>query len=133
MNHAEPTVIPMAPEMPTHLDADAQLAWEWLCGQLQSMGLLATSDVAVMTVYCDSWSGYRRARAGVLKYGPVLVSEKTKVPFLSAYTSAEAMYRKALMGAAVELGLTPSARSRVHAMLEPPEKEGKRKYFGVVG
>jgi len=115
LNDREPTATPGAPDMPDHLDADAAVAWEWLCGELDKLGLLVTSDVAVMAVYCDSWSGYRRNLRGVVKYGDVLVGEKG-VPFLSAYGNAVAMHRKALMSAAVEMGLSASSRSRVQAI-----------------
>jgi P27 family predicted phage terminase small subunit len=126
----EPVATPGEPEMPAHLDAVARETWEWLCVTLRKMDLLFRSDVAVMTLYCDTWSEYLEARRSVQKYGSVIASKsKTKSrqedgvvvesttagqPYMSPYVSLESMLKKQLMQCLAELGLSPTSRARLH-------------------
>lgn len=110
----EPVATPGEPEMPAHLDAVARETWEWLCLTLRKMDLLFRSDVAVMTLYCDTWSEYLAARRNVQKYGSVIASQSTNQPYMSPYVSLESMLKKQLMQCLAELGLSPTSRARLH-------------------
>jgi P27 family predicted phage terminase small subunit len=43
------------PPCPAFLQLEARKAWKYLCEQLDRMGILGTSDQAVMVVYCQQW------------------------------------------------------------------------------
>jgi phage terminase small subunit len=43
------------PPCPAFLQPEARKAWKYLCEQLDRMGILGTSDQAVMVVYCLQW------------------------------------------------------------------------------
>lgn len=132
LNENEPQPVKGAPDRPAHLDATAIDAWDWLVKQLGEMNILATSDLAIMTLYCDTWSEYVTVRQNVNKYGMILISPKTQMPFINPHMNAEAMLKKQLLQYLGELGLSPSSRSRLH--VEPGmEPEGKSRFFKVAG
>lgn len=134
LNDREPTANAGAPERPEMLDETGQEAWEYLCRELAKLGLLATSDRAVMTRYCVAWSAAIRNELAARKYrGDVLVSQKNAVPFINPYAAAASMRWKQLASAEVEMGLTPSARSRVYAAPSTGDNKGKGRFFKVVG
>ena len=43
------------PPCPGWLQPEARKAWKYLCGQLEKMGIIGTSDQAVMVAYCLDW------------------------------------------------------------------------------
>lgn len=43
------------PPCPVWLQPEARKAWKYLCGQLEQMGILGTSDQAIMVAYCQHW------------------------------------------------------------------------------
>src|SRR5512137_1404170 len=43
------------PPCPMFLQPEARKAWKYLCGQLERMGILGTSDQAIMVTYCQMW------------------------------------------------------------------------------
>ncbi len=120
-----------APDMPGHLDTKGQEAWRWLCGILEGMGLLVKSDIAVMTLYCDTWSEYIEARHNVQKYGSVLASKKTGTAYLSPHISLESMLKKQLMSCLMELGLSPTSRARLN--ITAATEDDPLKNFGIAG
>lgn len=131
LNDREPEPDGNRPKIPPHVEGEAALTWEWLCDELDRMGILSSGDVAIMTLYCDTWAEYQEARAKVQKYGSILFG-KEGTPFNSPYLNQEAMFKKQLERYASELGLTPSSRSRVHASPKAKANE-KTKGFQVVG
>ncbi len=114
LNNAEPTPPQGAPEMPEHFNEDAQKAWRWLCGMLGQMNLLSKSDVAIMSLYCDTWSEYIKVRRDVDRFGYVMISKKTGMPFMTPHLSIESMLKKQLMQILPAMGLTASSRSQIH-------------------
>jgi P27 family predicted phage terminase small subunit len=43
------------PPCPAFLQKEARRAWKYLCHQLEKMGILGSSDQAVMVAYCIEW------------------------------------------------------------------------------
>jgi len=135
LNGTEPRPVAEAPPMPEHLDAEGRKAWEWLTGELEQMRILARSDVAIMTLYCDTWSQYVGARKQLGPLGPagfVLRSEKGGF-YINPLLNVEASLKKQLAGYLSELGLSPSSRTRLHVQPAKEVTEGKARFFGVVG
>ena len=48
--------------MPPDMDPDEAQAWRYLTGELEKMGILASSDQGVITAYCSHWGTYTRAK-----------------------------------------------------------------------
>lgn len=128
LNDSEPTPPKGEPDMPEHLNETGREAWLWLSEMLGVMGLLAESDRAIMSLYCDTWSEYVDAREKVNTYGMVLLS-KGGVPYMSPYMMAESMLKKQLTQYLGELGLSPSSRSRLHVTKMKNEEAGKSRFF----
>ena len=57
------------------------------------------------------------------KYGPILISQKSGTPFQSPYLNAMTTAMKQMREFAVEFGMTPSSRSRVHASGDESESD----------
>jgi len=113
LNENEPKPPAGAPDMPSHLNDDAQAAWQWLVDMLQSMNLLVKSDLALMSLYAETWAEYVKIRRDVNKHGFVMVSPKTGMPFTTPHLNIEAMLKKQLMTCISELGLSPPSRARL--------------------
>ncbi len=131
LNKDEPKPEPGAPPMPPHMEFEAAETWGWLCEVLAGMGLLAKSDVAIMMAYCDAYSEYLEARKQVEDEGLTCTGEKGG-QYMNPAFSAESSLRKQLVSYAAELGLTPSARSRIQ-VTPPAEDDEKTAAFRVVG
>ncbi len=120
LNEAEPEPDSKQPDRPPHLDKRATETWDWLCDTLDKMGILSSSDVAIMTLYSETWVEYIGARESVTKYGPIMLSKQTGQPYSSPYLNQEAMFKKQLERYSIELGLTPVARTRVQTGSKQP-------------
>jgi len=104
----------MPPECPDWLEEEAQAEWNRLSETLFEMGILTDLDVAPFAAYCQAYARWREAEEFISQHGSI-VKTKTgywqQVPQVSiAHTN-----QKAMLQAAAEFGLTPSARSRIIA------------------
>jgi P27 family predicted phage terminase small subunit len=126
LNTAEPE-IPTAPVTfdapPLELlgDVVAQAEWARLAPILRRAGTLTEADRGSLLALCQQWSRYLEANRNVATAGMV-VRAPSGYPMPNPYI---AIANKALGNCArlwVELGLTPSARSRVSKapLFEPP-------------
>lgn len=112
-----------SPDMPALLEGLAAETWHWLCKILAEMGILAESDIAVMTLYCATWGQWVEAIQQVKKFGPILAA-KTGTPYLSPYLLLEGMLAKRLVQLAGELGLTAISRTRMQVSKPSPPSTG---------
>ena len=118
----EPKVDSKTPICPSHLDAEAKKAWRCLVRWLRGLGLLASSDVAIMTLYCDTWSEYlvvcrlakRFAEQGDGLAQFVLISKEFERPFINSLFNVKCKLKTLLERYLGELGLSPVSRARVH-------------------
>ncbi len=120
LNAAEPKPPPEAPDPPRHLNDEARAEWQWLCATLHQLKLLAKSDKAIMTLYCETWAEYVRVRKDVEEYGFVMISPKTGSPFVNPLANVEASLKKQLLQYLSELGLSPTSRTRLHVAPDDP-------------
>jgi len=102
LNAREPHPGPLPEECPDVLtDKAARAEWARLVPHLIAIGMVTLADRAVLVGYCAAWAQWLRL------YENEDVDKAHK-----AFSH--------LVRAAVELGLTPSSRSKVHAT--PPRK-----------
>ena len=110
---------PGAPDMPKHLSALARAEWRRIVEQLMLVpGLLAKTDWAVVAAVCECHEEIVKADRALERGGRYL---KTKTGFMRKHPALEvkaqfvALQRQHL----AELGMTPSARSRVKPQETP--------------
>ena len=123
---------PGAPSMPPTLPTSARPAWRWLVRLLTSMRIATKVDGPVLLLAACRLTDYQDLRRDVDAHGQT---------YTTTTTSGSAMYRQrpevALMTAAwrdamqalVQLGLTPSSRSRVSKVGNPERPEGELEAF----
>ena len=100
------------PTCPAHLSAPAKAEWKRLAGSLHEIGLLTQVDRTVLAAYCQAYGRWVEAERKLAETPPLLKTPAGYVqvsPWLTiSNKQVELMTR--LMA---ELGLTPSARSRL--------------------
>jgi P27 family predicted phage terminase small subunit len=112
----------------------ARAEWRRVSRELLELGILTSIDRSVLIAYCESWSLYVAAHAKVAELGIVLISEKTGAPYANPYLNVKTAALKATVAYAAELGMTPSARSRVQ--VQPPKTQNakdKTRFLKIVG
>lgn len=114
------------PSPPPHLADDAKVEWGRVAEELYKIGLLSSVDRAVLAAYCQAYARWAQAerainemgKADVLTAGLMIKTTNGNAiqnPLVgTANKAATDMVRYA-----AELGMTPSARSRITAT--PPE------------
>lgn len=117
-NQHEPTLPPPRADVPAELMADAVAESEWqrLLPVLQRARVITEGDRGLLLALCQQWSRYLEANGKIAAAG-LVVRAPSGYPMPNPYI---AIANKALGNCVklwVELGLTPSARSRVSATL----------------
>lgn len=129
LNKSEPQPLRGKPLVPRHLDDDEDSAhvFNEVCDLLDSMQVLTIADGRVISRYAEMWCMWARVRRRLHHHGEDYVSlGKIKPDVRLLLQLSEAMRR-----IEAELGLTPSARSRIQ-MVPSPSKSDLRaqRFFG---
>lgn len=124
LNAAEPMPTPGRPQCPAHIQGEAKAEWDRITGELEGMGLLTSADRGVIALYCQAWARWAHAEAEVMKIGEVIKAPYTGTamanPWLSIANKAHEQCHKLM----AEIGLTPSARSKIKVQkVEAPPGE----------
>lgn len=116
--HAELIAAPAGePTMPAHLDQVAQAEWRRVVREMDAMGTLSSADASTIASHAVSYSHAVAAEKELQRNGLVAVLPSGAVrpsPWLKIFENATAALRQY----AIELGLSPSARTRL--TLGPP-------------
>jgi len=121
-NTREPDAPDRLPRCPSHLNDVGKKKWRETLALLKEMGIASAAYADLLELYADTYSSWRDAREKVLKLGIATIT-KVDGSFViqrNPFETAMHKYRDALMKIEAELGLTPSAKSRLHR----PEKQG---------
>jgi P27 family predicted phage terminase small subunit len=127
----EPQPPASQPTCPAHLSPTAKAEWKRLARMLNQIGVLTQADRAVLAAYCQAYGRWVEAERKLKETPPLLKTPAGYVqqsPWLSiANKQIELMTR--LMA---EIGLTPSARSRlaVQVSLRPKPWEMRDAWEG---
>lgn len=123
-NPNEPTLEP-APESfdkpPAELAKDDVAAAEWsrVVPILRRVGLVSVVEQSALIAMCKEWSRYVAALHTIRTTGPVIESDKG--PVVSPYVTVADKSLTHCLKLWVELGLTPSGRTKMTALKsEPP-------------
>lgn len=102
---------------PGHLGAVARREWGRLKRKLGPAGLLTALDADVLAMYCQAFARWVEAEDQLARFGPVVKTKNGNLvqnPYLAvANRSMEQM-----LAYARELGMTPSARSRIQVAVK---------------
>lgn len=116
-NHREPDAAADEPQMPGHLSDTAADKWQETAERLREMGILSDTYADVLELYATTYARYREAQSMIDRIGIAIVHKLdgkvtiTRNPF----ETASHKYRDALVKIESELGLTPSAKSRINS------------------
>lgn len=102
-NKSEPKPQSKLPNCPAWVNKEGKKEWKRLSGELTKIGVLTGADFVVLATLCQMWGEYVE---GVQNLDPVSVAHITQMRLYL-----------------VELGLTPSSRSKVVANGEPVKDE----------
>ena len=114
LNVYEPKPVFIAPQCPDTLGPEAREEWDRLAGILAELHVLTELDLGVFAVYCDAYEQWKKATDFINTHGTVF---QTKSGYLQQvpHVSIAQTYAKLMNKCAEQLGLTPSARSRIIA------------------
>ena len=112
INSNEPKPKHKIPRCPEWLSEDAKKIWKRTTAQLKSMGILYEADIDIIVAYCNAVVNYQKASLIVDQSGVLIKGRRDSVvtnPAVRVQRDAATLIRML----ASELGLTPSARSRI--------------------
>lgn len=126
LNKNEPQPPAGMPEPPDTLCAIARQEWLEIAPGLAAMGVLTTVDKAVLAAYCQAYADWYRAREGLNEWLDLVAADENghisdvycsptrdggfkRNALISVHNDAAVL----MVRFAAELGLTPSARSRL--------------------
>ena len=113
LNKNEPKPEKKAPKCPSWLEPDAKKEWRRLAKELEAMGLLTRIDMAVFAGYCQAYARWKEAEEFISKHGSILKTASGYIQQIPQVSIAQ-QNLKQMRNFCSELGLTPSARSRLN-------------------
>ena len=130
-NLSEPKPNRGFPEMPLTVSSCevASRQWEWVCGQLDAMGILTVADLVLVELFCVTYSDFYLSWQRVRTEGTTVEGQRGPVrnPVMLDYHK----YKELLARLLAEMGLTPSSRTRLHANKDD-EKDPFIEYLAMV-
>ncbi len=114
LNTREPKPLHKAPPCPKWLNADAKKEWRRLANKLEKLGVLTELDLGVFATYCDAFSRWKQAEEFLEERGLFYITP-SGYPQQFPQVAISQNYAKLMNRCAEQLGLTPSARSRIIA------------------
>jgi len=119
MNENEPKLPSIIPPIPTWLSEDGQKAFSELSTLLHDMSVLTQADELALTLLCDAYSEYKRAKEVVNELGATMeVTSRegnTKSVIRPEVQIANQSFVRVFQ-LLKEFGLTPSSRAKVNAI-----------------
>ena len=138
-NKLEPKPETITPSCPRHLDEEARKEWKRMSKELASLGLLTRLDKAVFAMYCTSYSTWKDAterlgKSGMInlvgkikaernKKGQIIREGKPGIPRINPYFRIQKEAQIQMLKCLVEMGMSPSSRSRIKVQPRPKKDE----------
>jgi P27 family predicted phage terminase small subunit len=112
-NAEEPLVeslheLPPPPEM----TGVALKTWHTLTAELSDLGMLTRIDAHLLTMYCETWADIDQYQKKIREFGHI-IKAPSGYPMQSPFVNMLSKARGHILRMQAELGMTPSARSRV--------------------
>lgn len=120
------------PEAPDFLTAEAKREWARIVPLLAQSGLITTLDRGVMANYCEAWSRWVACQKKIRREGFIRLSCEGVPCYTRHYEAAnKAMDQIRHLGE--QLGLSPSARSRIRTHQPPLHTDPAEKFLNGDG
>jgi P27 family predicted phage terminase small subunit len=117
INGHEPKPSAARPTCPSHLSPTAKAEWKRLAGGLHRIGLLTQADRTALAAYCQAYGKWVEAEKR-LADTPTLLKMPSGYIQLSPWVTISNKQMELMVKYMVELGLTPSSRSRMAGLPE---------------
>lgn len=132
-NKFEPDTPTDEPTMPEELDVIGRNKWQETVGLMRQMGTLSVAYSDLLSLYAETWSLYGKTVKQVQKLGAA-IPQKDKDGNVklrpNPFEVSMRATRLQLIRMEAELGLTPSAKSRLMVMKKAGVSERKREKSG---
>ncbi|MEO7858986.1 MAG: phage terminase small subunit P27 family [Nitrospirales bacterium] len=120
------------PAKPTWFDLYASEEWDRLVGNLNGQRVFTKNDLGILVSICVAYEQFRECLAIIKQLGRSYTVEdmggnkhyKAR-PECVRFETAQKEYRTLL----AEIGFSPSSRSKVKTLPEPPKPKGTAKFF----
>lgn len=112
INGREPKPPASRPTCPSHLSATAKAEWKRVAGVLNEIGLLTQIDRTILAAYCQAYGRWVEAERRLAETPPLLKTPAGYVQ-VSPWVTISNKQVELMTRLMAELGLTPSARSRL--------------------
>jgi P27 family predicted phage terminase small subunit len=112
LNDAEPRPAARVPSCPACLGDAASKEWKRLAKELAELGLLTGLDRGLLAAYCQAHALWVEAVSSVERYG-TMIKSPNGYPMQSPYVAVANKQVDIMVRIAAELGMTPSARTRI--------------------
>ena len=109
-------------EPPAWLDDEAREEWRRLAPMLERLGVLTETDAQALAGYCETWATWRAATQKIRQFGMVIKGKDGDLPIISPYVKIAHNATVQMRAYLVEFGMTPSSRSKVHAVKREASK-----------
>ena len=137
----EPMPPAIIPKCPKHLDQEARKEWRRIARELEPLGMLAKIDMAVLASYCQAYSMWASATLKLQEQGMIFKTSgktTTKImkdgtekveqtgggyPMINPWWTVINKENEKMMKALVEIGMSPSSRSRVKVNNPKPKSK----------
>ncbi len=119
LNPNEPVLPSVLPPIPSWLSEDGQKAFSELSTLLHDMSVLTQADAIALTLLCDAYSEYKKAKEIVNKLGAtidIISREGNSKPTIRPEVQIANQSFVRIFQLLKEFGLTPSSRAKVNAM-----------------
>jgi P27 family predicted phage terminase small subunit len=127
LNENEPAPRLALPSVPPHLSDEAKVEWGRVANEMYDLGMLTHLDRAVLASYCQYYASWCKFTE-LSDRQPLMKGSKGQ-PVVSPYVKLANQAYQNMLKAAVELGITPSARSRVSAAPPQDRKDPASSYL----
>jgi P27 family predicted phage terminase small subunit len=122
VNPAEPTPEIAAPPCPRELTPLARKQYRKAARELKAAGMITRLDLGCLVGYSVALASALRCEAEIGNSGEV-IRGKNNTAVASPFALVRQMSLKSLAQFASALGMSPSSRSRVHAVLAAPPED----------
>jgi len=134
INKDEPKAAKGRPSCPAHASDKARETWGYVCGILEDMGILTTTDALAIEMLCEAYADFVAAARTLKDFGSDFY-ETVNEGGATMYRAHPALAKKQdadrrIRGWLSEFGMSPSSRSRVKLGNNGDEDaDGEKKYF----
>ena len=127
LNAREPKAEPDLPTCPAHLLPSAKAEWKRLARELYNLGVITRLDRATLAAYCQAYGRWVEAEKK-LKDTPGILKMPSGYIQMNPWLTIATKQMELMQRFAVELGMTPSSRSRVETV-----RRCSGKFDGLLG